>query len=520
MGDNLAAAFHHVALARPERLALSVADADVSYGELARRAGAIAGWSLDVGGGTGRVAVMAGRSQGAYAGVLAACWAGGTYVPLGAAWPEARLAAALELVRPSALIVDAAGAGRMSPRLLAAAGCPVLVADWGAPSGNPKLASASALPDRAELEPAGRTAEHVAYVMFTSGTTGAPKGVQVSLGAVLHHLAVVQDVHRFDEADRISLAPELTFDPSILNMFMAWGVGASLHVVPAPLLIAPDEFIRDEALTVWNSAPTVIGLLMRRGRLGPGVFPSLRLSIFGGDTLTAAAAQAWRRAAPASAIENVYGPTEATIECLHYRLDDPPSVTRGRGSLALGAAYAGTRVAVLGEALNPVPPGETGELAISGPQLAVGYLGEPELTALRFPIIGGARWYLTGDLAYQDQAGLFHHLGRRDDQIKVRGNRVELGEVESCLRQVCETELAAAIGWPIVDGAAMGVVGFFVPAAGGPAPASREICTAMRERLPAYMTPQSVRAVAALPTTPHGKVDRQALAALLSVADG
>jgi len=149
-------------------------------------------------------------------------------------------------------------------------------------------------------------------------------------------------------------------------------------------------------------------------------------------------------------------------------------------------------------------------------QLAVGYLDQRELTAARFPVIDGTRWYLTGDLAYQDNEGRFHHLGRCDDQIKVRGHRVELGDVESHLRQVCGTDLAAAVAWPFADGAATGIVGFVAWPGGEAIPSLPEIRAALERRLPSYMVPESIHRIAALPLTPHGKVDRGALVALLA----
>jgi D-alanine--poly(phosphoribitol) ligase subunit 1 len=476
-----------------------------------------------VGGGkAGRVGVLAGRSVAAYAGVIGACWAGATYVPLGMTWPEERLLVTLGLTRLDALIVDAAAARVLSPRVLAACPTAILLAD-------PAMADLAAvgldgaqfqvlgaLADSPTLQPVPLADEHVAYIIFTSGTTGTPKGVQISLGAITHHLAVIQQVYQFTRQDRISLAFELTFDPSILNMFMTWNVGASLHVVPSARLTVPISFIQDHALTVWNSAPTMIGLLLKLSAFAPGIFPSLRVSIFGGDTLTLAAAAAWQRAAPSSTVDNVYGPTEATIECLHQRLTDPPAVTRERGSLALGLPYPGNTVAIVDTALNFLPVGEIGELAISGVQLAVGYLDQPELTAARFPIIDGTRWYLTGDRAYHDSDLRVHHLGRCDDQIKVRGHRVELGDVESHLRLVCGTELAAAVAWPFADGGATGIVGFVAGPAGAPIPSPPEIRAALERRLPGYMVPEAIRRIASLPMTAHGKVDRHALVALLA----
>lgn len=521
MNDNLARHLYRTSIGSPGRLALSVAGSEISYGDLARLGRTIAGWLLTSGGRTaGRVGILAARSVAAYVGVVGSCWAGATYVPLGLNWPEARLLTTLGLTRLDALIIDAEAARLLSPLVLAACPEAILVVD---PAANgfdgTRLQALGALADPTDLAPVPLPADHIAYIIFTSGTTGSPKGVQISLAAITHHLAVIQEVYQFTRNDRISLAFELTFDPSILNMFMTWNVGASLHVVAAPQLAVPINFIQDHALTVWNSAPTIIGLLMRLGVLWPGILPSLRVSIFGGETLTVEAAAAWQRAAPGSTVDNVYGPTEATIECLHQRLTDPPAMTSERRSLALGLPYPGNAVAIVDEALNFLPAGEIGELAVSGSQLAVGYLDQPELTAARFPVIDGTRWYLTGDKAYQNSDGRVHHLGRGDDQIKVRGHRVELGDVESHLRQVCGTELAAAVAWPFANGGAVGMIGFVAGLVGDRLPSPPEIRAALELRLPSYMVPQMIRQIPSLPMTPHGKVDRHALVALLTAEE-
>jgi D-alanine--poly(phosphoribitol) ligase subunit 1 len=513
MIDNLAWGVYRHGQTRPHSLALSVAGGDIGYGELARLGRTIAGWLLECGrGSAGRVGILAGRSLSAYAGVVGTCWAGATYVPLGLSWPEGRLRTTLKVIGLDALIVDAAAMQLLSPSLLADCPTAILVADPAAAAPEDhRWRTLAALTDRPDLSPVALPAEHIAYVIFTSGTTGVPKGVQIGLGAIAHHLRVIQQIYRFTPDDRISLAAELTFDPSILNMFMTWNAGASLHVVPATQLLAPIKFINDHTLTVWNSSPTVIGLLLRLGALRPGVFPTLRASIFGGETLTLAAARAWQPAAPASTVDNLYGPTEATIECLWQRLTDPPAVTAERGSLAIGLPYDGTTAAIVDAELNFLPPGEIGELAVSGTQLAAGYFDQPELTAARFPMIDGTRWYLTGDAAYQDDAGRFHHLGRRDDQVKVRGHRVELGDVEAHLRQASGSEQAAAVAWPLAEGSAQGIVCFVC----GEGPSPGDIRESLKQLLPAYMVPQAIHRIASLPMTPHGKVDRRALLALL-----
>ncbi len=504
MRHNLADGLDRFAQAAPESLSLCLADSAISYGALAALGRRIAGWLL-ARGAVGRVGVLAGRSVGAYAGVVGVFWAGGTYVPLGLSWPEERLRVTLGLTRLDALIVDAEGAQALSPGLLRHCPAAILFAD-----------RLDGLQDWPGLAPVPRPQDHVAYIIFTSGTTGAPKGVQVSLGAIHHHMTVVQDVYQVTPADRVSLAFDLTFDPSIFNMLMTWNAGASLHVVPQASLPAPTDFIRDRRLTVWNATPATIGLLMRLRCLQPGSLPELRLSIFGGDTLTLEAATAWQRAAPGSCIENVYGPTEATIECLRQPFTQPPVVTAERGSLAIGRPYAGTEAAIFDAAGNRLADGEAGELGLSGPQLALGYLDQPELTAARFPTLDGRRWYLTGDRAFRDSAGRFHHLGRCDEQIKVRGYRVELGDVESHLRQVCGTVSAVAVGWPLMLGAPTGLVGFFAAPAEPRLASPQSLRKALAERLPSYMVPQSIRRLDSLPLTPHGKVDRRALVAMLA----
>lgn len=500
--DNLTAPVALHATAAPGSLALSVAGTALSYAEFARLGRAIAAWL----GPARRVGVWAGRGLGAYAGVLGAFWAGATYVPLGLNWPEERLLATLRQTGLDALILDAAALPLLTPALRAACPAAMLLTEGA----DPRCTALAELAE-SDMAPVPVAADHIAYILFTSGTTGTPKGVEIPQRAIAGHLAAIQDVYGFTAADRVSLAFELTFDPSILNMFMAWQAGASLHVVGPRQLMAPIAFIQDHALTVWNSAPTTIGVLMTLGLLEPGALPSLRISIFGGETLTLEAARAWARAAPNSTVDNVYGPTEATIEILHQRLTEPPCVTPERGSLALGLPYPEIRVAILDADRGVLPAGQVGEIAVAGFQLAAGYLGRPDLTAARFPWIAGTRWYLTGDTGYQDSEGRFHRLGRTDDQVKIRGHRVELGDVESHLREICNTELAAAVPWPLANGGATGLVAFVASTAKSPS----EIRAALQTRLPAYMVPQSVRQMEALPLTPHGKVDRQALTAML-----
>jgi D-alanine--poly(phosphoribitol) ligase subunit 1 len=225
--------------------------------------------------------------------------------------------------------------------------------------------------------------------------------------SVAQYCRVVQKRCEFRSHDRVSQAAELTFDNSVLDMFVTWAAGAGLYVVPATQLMAPAKFIRDNELTIWFSVPSTACILKRLRMLKPGAFPSLRCSIFAGEPLPVATAQAWQAAAPNSVVENFYGPTEVTVDSLAQRLEDPPNVTHNRGCLAIGRPFSGIRTAIVDSDLNFLPQDEEGELIVSGRQLARGYLSDPDLTAARFPVIDGQRWYRTGDLAYQDSTGAF-----------------------------------------------------------------------------------------------------------------
>ena len=324
MNYNLAAPFHAQSCAHPERAALYVAGVSYSYGELAGLAGRAA---LALGPAR-RVGVLASRSLGAYVGVLGACWGGAAYVPLSPKLPEERLARIFKIVELDALIVDEDGISRMTPALRAIAPPVILDLSRGMDS---LSTSTDGLPD-----PLHREAEDLAYILFTSGTTGAPKGVMIALGSVAQFLDAMHPRFRPVPCDRVSQMSELTFDVSVFEMFGAWGAGACVSVIPANQLMAPARFIVEQSLTVWSSVPSVAAFMRRMKMLKPGAFPSIRYSVFAGEALPYALAEAWQTAAPSSVVENLYGPTEATVYCLGATVgpDFPP--TPGRDTVPSG----------------------------------------------------------------------------------------------------------------------------------------------------------------------------------------
>lgn len=509
---NISAGFLRAVAKHPDRLFYSDTERDMTYGAMGETVSRLAG-HLSASRRPRRVGILATRSMEAYAGILAASLAGAAYVPLNLKWPEERIVALLRMLELDALVVDAKGAGLLTPAVMEAAPGQIVIADAArdieAPSGT-DVVRLGDIDSRPMREPATVEADDTAYIIFTSGTTGMPKGVMISAGSLASYLEQTRPWTQLTCDDRLAETCDVTFDLTVHNLFLCVEAGASLHVLSALEMLAPGRFVRARNLTIWMSVPTLVAMMRRNRSLKPGVFPSLRLSIFCGEPLPVEAAQAWAEATPNGVVENIYGPTEGTVVCMRQRLTNPAVTTPSRGIVAIGTPYGNMDIAILDSRQKPLADGMPGEIALSGPQLAIGYLGAPEQTADRFREIDGRRWYLTGDLGMRDENGVFHHLGRTDNQVKVKGNRIELEEVEMHLRRAAGTDMVAVVAWPVIDGSAQGLVGFCNSAL----PAG-EIAAALVKTLPRYMMPDPIRILGTLPVNINGKVDRRALAATL-----
>jgi D-alanine--poly(phosphoribitol) ligase subunit 1 len=515
---NIACGVYRRAIENADAPAVVYRGSALSYGELAGRAGRLAAClsaeHAHEHGEPPRVGILASRSSAACVAALGACWAGAAYVPFGLKQPEERLLELFAQCRLSAIITDDDGLKLLSERVLAA--CPRVIihaGDAAVPVASQRnVIKLLSLPPVLLREPAAMAASDIAYIIFTSGSTGMPKGVMVSAGAFRHYVAAVNAVLGMTATDRVLGVSELSFDVSAHNMFATWEAGAALHVLPASATMNAVKFARNAGLTVWNSAPSLAALLRQVKALAPGSLPELRVTAFGGEQLPVATVAAWREAAPGSAIFNVYGPTEATVGCMAQQIAEPLAVTPGRDVIAIGAPFPGTEARIAdsnGQALADSMPGE---LLIAGEQLAAGYLGAPELTAARFPVIAGKRWYRTGDLAMRDRYGRVHSLGRIDNQVKVLGHRIELDEIDAHLRHASGVDLVSAVAWPLVQGAAHGIVAFV----GAAAIDHLQLVGALKARIPAYMMPSRVIALRDMPLNASGKVDRHALRQLLA----
>ncbi len=470
----------------------------LTYQGLDREANRLA-WALRAAGvGPDRlVAVCLPRSVTQVVVLLAILKAGGAYVPLSPADPPARLALLLAETKP-VLLISAIWRQNLACPVWNLEQLPALVA--GQPDHRPAL----------ESHP-----DNLAYVTYTSGSTGQPKGVMITHRGVAN-LADPAQPMAVRSADVVGLHSPLPFDASTFELWCTLAAGACLLVAPPdPLTLADYRALAGQA-SVLCLTPSLFNLLVDEGcdELG-----RLRLLNVGGEAIDPAHAD---RLPGTAAVMHCYGPTEGTM----LATAGPASARTPAGRVPIGGALAGCQAYVAGEDLRPVPAGVTGELYLAGAGLARAYLGQPALTAERFvpdPNQPGQRMYRTGDLARRLPGGQLEFAGRTDDQVKLRGHRIEPAEIE-----------AALLAHPAVLGAAVAVrqdstdtrrlVAYLVltPDRAAPDRAAPDRSGCIREwlgqRLPEYLVPSHLVTLDALPLSPNGKLDRQALPALADPA--
>jgi amino acid adenylation domain-containing protein len=503
--------FEASAAAYGDHVALRTAGRTLTYAELTALSDRLAAELLSLLDGRvpDRVGLLAARTVTAYAGYLAVQRLGATVVPLGPSFPPARNAAITRAASLDAVLRDrsAGTVHELGVPLLSLSDADLIDANSARATGP----SVSVLPERSP-RPDG-----LAYILFTSGSTGAPKGVPVQHRNVDAFLAHVVPRCEAGPGARLAQTFDLTFDPSVFDMFVAWGTGATLVVPTRGELLSPVRFINRHGITHWNSVPSVISLAMRLRALKPGSLPTLRRSVFCGEPLTSQQADAWQRAAPDTVVENSYGPTELTVTCTTHRLPrDPAHRPRtDNGTVPIGAPYPGLDIRL-----------QDGELCVRGPQRFPGYL-DPANNAGRFLTPDGlpydtstpltdAHWYRTGDRVAPLEGGpdgTLVHLGRQDQQVQVHGYRVELGEVEAALRDQPGVTDAVVLAVTASDGGTELTAAYTGHA--GDEPSLR---TALRGRLPAYMVPATLTALDTLPLNANGKIDRGALGTALRAA--
>ncbi|MEP2978695.1 MAG: amino acid adenylation domain-containing protein [Lentilitoribacter sp.] len=501
---NISNAVYKTATQNPMSTALVCDGNTLTYGEMWNDASKLASY-LRPHLKNKRVGILGSRSAMAYIGIIGAAASGATYVPLNMKWPEERLIAIFDQLELDAVIVDKFGAKLMTEAVKTHAPKIIISSDDALDADD--IVKLSDIQNEQISEPVQRLPEDLGYIIFTSGTTGMPKGVMVSNSSLNIYLDEAHEWCDLTVDDRVAEAHDLTFDLSVHNMFLAWRAGSALYIMSQLDMMAPQAFVRKHEITVWLSVPTIVNNVRRANRLGPNLFPSLRLSMFCGEPLPIATIKAMQEAAPNARIENIYGPTECTIVCSRQTVTNPPLITEQRDILAIGNEFSNTKMLICDEEGNVLPDGKMGEIALESAKLADGYFKAEEQTKKAFRNLAGRRMYFTGDLGYRDENGVLHYMGRTDNQIKMKGNRIELEEVDTHLRKAAGTELAAIVAWPILEGIPQGLVGFAIENG----KTAEEIQMAMKKSLPLYMVPSKIHILADMPRNTSDKIDRKAL---------
>jgi amino acid adenylation domain-containing protein len=512
----------------PDRVAVSDGARQVTFAALARAAASVSARLRARGvGAEDRVGFCIERSPEMVVAALGILGAGAAFVPLDPSDPAERLAFMLRTAGTGALITVPRLAGAFAPFVRG------LTMTVGREIWRERERVAGPEPGP---PPEGGDPEHLAYVIFTSGSTGGPKGVMIQQRAIWHRLAWEQRVFPLGEADRVLQKTPVTFDPSLWELFLPLAVGARME------LAAPGEH-RDTAslaatvaarrITALQLVPSQLALLVelvesdgagRTGGAGPALFAGFPRLFCGGEALPAELARRWAGLVPEVPLYNFYGPAEAAIDVTFGPASGPAAPAAS--TVSIGRSLDDVAVYLVDRHLEPVPLGQPGELVVAGDHVGRGYVDRPGMTAERFvpdpfpsPDLSsrrGALLYRTGDLARRLPDGRIEFLGRLDHQVKIRGRRIELGEVEAALAALPGVARAAAA--VAGTGGERRLVGYLVPAAPDRAPAPspgsperyREI---LARSLPEVMIPSVFVLLDALPRTPSGKVDRRALPA-------
>ncbi len=476
----------------PGRNAMCIKDTYYTYSSFASKIAAIQHDIEEDSGNEQRIGIIVSDDVETYASILAVLLSGKTYIPIHPNYPAERIAQIIEQAQLKIILAKAGENFHLS--------IPVTDTTSIPPENNPDITM-----------PVASLAERNAYILFTSGSTGIPKGVPISYFNLDSFVAAFYALgYELSENDRFLQMFDLTFDLSVMSYLIPFCLGACVYTIPESGMKYTNVYhvLETYNITIALMVPSILSYL--RAYFSEIRLPHLRYSLFCGEALYKDIVKEWMECVPNAAIDNVYGPTEATIFCLAYKINNGGDIPDYNGIVTVGKPMRGMDAIVVDDNLNPSDDKEKGELCLYGKQLTAGYL-DPERTKEAFFEHNGEKYYRTGDIVFKDAHGNFMYCGRVDHQVKIQGFRVELSEIEFHLRKI--TGIANVVALDI--SAANGISQVYAVFEGEKSDTGM-MMEELKTKLPVYMIPSQVYFVPSFPLNANGKIDRNALRKIIT----
>jgi D-alanine--poly(phosphoribitol) ligase subunit 1 len=479
---NLIERIDHWATLKPDAFAHISGERRLTYGELRKRSDALAFYFTGDFADRRPIAVLGHREPEMLIAFLGAVKSGRPYVPIDTALPRQRIDKIVETSRAAALL------------------------------STEDVAQLSTDQSRGDATPVENNAPF--YILFTSGSTGEPKGVIITLACLQHFIGWMLAEQQFGEHEIFLNQAPFSFDLSVMDLYCSLATGGTLFSIGRDLIENPKQLYRalaSSCVTTWVSTPSFAQMCLVEETFAEPMLPRVRRFLFCGETLTSKTAAQLLARFPLAKVWNMYGPTEATVATSSLLID--AAVMKHYSPLPVGRVMPGSRIFILDHNGQALPPNERGEIIVAGPNVSPGYIGRPDLTAQAFFEYDGQHAYKTGDLG-QFRDGLLFFEGRIDEQIKLSGYRIEIGDVETNLRKLATVRDAVVI--PVIkNGAAQSLTAFVTLTTReelSDFKLAHNLRSQLGQQLPAYMLPRKFVFLNSFPMTANGKVDRAALA--------
>ena len=391
------------------------------------------------------VAILGKKKIPSYIAILGTLYAGCNYTPLNDSYNISKTKKILEITNAKVIIGETSSIEKLKEKGVDLSNFKVFFNE-NIEKNNLKLLSEINI----LKSPISNTLDDLCYILFTSGSTGEPKGVKINNSNILEFIKNMSIIYDLNSGFRASQTFDFSFDPSVSDIFFTWFKGGTLCVLPEEEKLIPTDFIKRERISFWNSVPSIAVFMKKMGHLTPNNFPDLKYSMFCGEQFPQYIADSWKKAAPNSTIENLYGPTEATIYISRFNyLEKFKDDIFKNGILPIGIPFEDHNVIIIDESFNKLEDGKIGEICFSGKQLSTGYLKDFKKTDDVFVYFHNKRWYRTGDIGFKNNKGFLECLGRKDNQIKISGRRIEIGEIEFVLSKFKKTKNSVVV--PVRD---------------------------------------------------------------------